>query len=179
MRGTNESKDSLVARTLVNHGYVSGVYEYTSGNGSLILSFEIRSATEIDKNEPDFQETWTLFNALYSTDGINYQKQLIDTVGTSNSCWAPVSADTLLLLNVDRDLNNELCLLLTHVPFCDAYLTYSEAVFFDDFFSFPVTKTINALPELNFRLFAIPPPSKEQHISKIMEELKAKGVLKN
>lgn len=177
VRHAGESLDSLVHRTLDRNSVVEGIYEYNVGRSSLLLYFQVRNERELIDKQTNYGETSTLFNALYSTDKVHYTKYLIDTVGNSNSCWAPVRADSILFLNIDDDLAEEMCLILYHIPYCDAYFSYVEVKFFDDYETFSDKKIIHPFKELTFQFFDLPLPDKSKIKERILAELKVKGVL--
>lgn len=173
-----ESIDSLVGRILNKNSSAGRIFEFALDSSSIVLYFEIRSASELADGDIRFGETITLFNVLYSEDRVHYSKYKIDTLGQSDGCWAPVRVDTMLLFNVDNDKNKEICLVASHTPFCDAYLEYAEILFFDDLASFLPLKTIVPLPALHCRFFEMPMPDPLLMEAKIREILKEKNVLK-
>ncbi len=176
-RKSGESIDSLVGRTIDKNSFTCGVYEYSLDASSVITYFQVRNSKEIDNENLYYGETSTMLNVLYSSDKINYSKYLIDTVGVSNPCWAPVIADSILFINIDNDSNKEMCLILYHNPYCDAFIPFVQIMFFDDLESFPKLKNINQLASLNFQIHELPISGKSEIKSKIISTLKEKGVL--
>ena len=178
IRQTGENNESLIARTLDKNSFTCGIYEYTNDSGSVIIYFQICNSTELLPDQRDYQETKTLFNVLFSTDKINYTKYIIDTLGMSTSCWAPATADSILFLNVDKDANKEICIILYPVPYCDNLLSTIDILFFDDLNTFYKTKIIEDLSELNFKIFEVPLAPRNEIKNKIISSLKSKGLLK-
>ncbi len=178
IRTSGESIDSLVGRTLDKNSFTDGVYEYFIDNSSIIIYFQVRISKELDKENLYFGETSTMFNVMYSSDNIHYSKYLIDTVGVSNSCWAPVRVDSILFLNIDSDISNEMCLILYHSPYCDAFVSYEEILFFDNYETFPDLKRIMKLTSFNTEYFDLPISDKSQIKASIISTLKERGVLK-
>jgi hypothetical protein len=172
-----QSKDSLVKKTLDKNSTTCGIYEFTNDSASVIPYFQIRSSREMIHGEPTYDDTWTIFNFLYSNDKKLYQKFTIDTIGQSNSCWAPVTVDSIFFCNIDSDIQKEMCLILYHYPYCDAYLSFIRVVFYDDIQSFATEKRIKSFPELSFNMYDLPLPDKKNVKLKIVAHLKGKGIV--
>jgi hypothetical protein len=93
-RQKGEDKDSLIAKALGKHRFKAGnSYEINDSNSSVIIFFEIKNLKSLRREyEPsegrihpviEYIEnpytgiaTATLFEILYSTDGVNYARHL-------------------------------------------------------------------------------------------------------
>lgn len=171
-RPENESKESFVSSTLDSNFVLTGAYEFSTDTSNLILYFQ-------QQNLNEYYLGVTTIHALYSTNKISFTKYLIDSIGSSNSCWLPYSIDTMYLINVDNDIEKEICLVLRHIPICDAYLPTIEIMFFDNAETFNRTENLKELKDFHFQIFSIPLPSSEKVYEKIIATLKLRENQKN
>ncbi|MFH0894879.1 MAG: hypothetical protein V2A54_10635 [Bacteroidota bacterium] len=176
-RFEGQSKDSLVKNTLDKHSTTCGIYEFTNDSASVIPYFQIRSSREMINGEPMYDDTRTIFNLLYSNDKKLYKKFTVDIIGQSNSCWAPVTVDSIFFCNIDQDIQKEMCLILYHYPYCDAYFSFISVIFYDDLQSFCAAKRVKTFPELSFNMYDLPLPDKKGVKLKIVAHLKEKGIV--
>ncbi|MCU0435665.1 MAG: class D beta-lactamase [Bacteroidia bacterium] len=58
-----------------------------------------------------------------------------DTLFISSPCFAPAWPDTVFFRNIDKDKEPEMCLLMTVMPYCDAYLTKQYLLVYDNVFT--------------------------------------------
>jgi len=170
-----QSSDSLV-HTILSYKFKAGnVYEFINGNNSFIIYSEL---TNKNKQIEEFYETSTLFNILYSPDKINYSNYFIDTLSIGNSCWALAKLDSLFLINIDEDIEKEICVVLIHVPYCDAYKNYVSVHFYDNIENFIAFRKLKPFKEFTFAIHHFTMPLKEMIAEKINSFLKEKPEIK-
>ncbi len=175
----NEPIDSLVAHALDKNSIGAGYYECINRNACIILYFQIGSENAKNQNEEIYGESWTTFNILYSTDGINFNKYLIDTIGYSGgSCWAPVTIDSVLIDDFDHDNSNEICVVLNHIPYCDLYLPYKSLVFFKGIDNVNVNFNLSLQTSWGFVIYNNSLSEKMNLHKTISENLWTKGIIK-
>lgn len=122
----------------------------------------------------EFFDSSTLLNLLHSNDDINYTNYFIDTLSNGNSCWAPAQLDSIFLINVDDDVEKEICVVLNHIPYCDAYLNYVSVHFYDNLENFILLKKLKPFKEHTFAIHHFPMPQKEMISEKINSFLQEK-----
>jgi hypothetical protein len=115
------------------------------------------------------------FQGWQSSDHWHYRLAFVDTIGKSNSCWAPITAAAPLWLNVDSDPAKEMCLPLFFSPYCDAYMPFVSCIFYDDFCATDIRRGAVRLSLLDFRIDQLPTPSGEELEAIIISTMRKKG----
>ena len=174
-RFKGQSSDSLVRNILPNKFNAGNVYEFVNGNNSFIIYSEL---TNKNKQIEEFYETSTLLNILFSPDKRNYSNYFIDTLSIGNSCWAPAKLDSLFLTNIDDDVEKEICVVLNHIPYCDAYINYVSVHFYDNLEKFIEFKKLKPFKEYTFAIHEFSRPVNEIIAEKINSFLQEKREIK-
>ena len=174
-RFKGQSSDSLVHTILSNKFKGGKSYEFINGNNSFILFTEL---VNINKQMDEFFDSPTLLNILHSSDDINYTNYFIDTLSNGNSCWAPVQLDSIFLINIDEDFEKEICVVLIHIPYCDAYLNYVSVHFYDNLENFILYKKLRPYREFTFAINKFSRPVNEIITEKINSFLQEKREIK-
>ena len=174
-RFKGQSSDSLVHTILSNKFKGGKSYEFINGNNSFILFTEL---VNINKQMDEFFDSPTLLNILHSSDDINYTNYFIDTLSNGNSCWAPVQLDSIFLINIDEDFEKEICVVLIHIPYCDAYLNYVSVHFYDNLENFILYKKLRPYREFTFAIHKFSRPVNEIITEKINSFLQEKREIK-
>ena len=175
IRFKGQSSDSLVYTILSNKLKAGKTYEFINGYNSFILFTELVNR---NKQIDEFFDSPTLLNILHSSDDINYTNYFIDTLSNGNSCWAPVQLDSIFLINVDDDLEKEICVVLNHIPYCDAYLNYVSVHFYDNLENFILSKKLRPCREFTFTIHKFSRPVNETISEKINSFLQEKREIK-
>lgn len=158
IRSKGQSSDSLVHTILPNKLKEGKTYEFINGYNSFILFTELVNRK---KQMDEFFDSSTLLNLLHSNDEINYTNYFIDTLSNGNSCWAPVQLDSIFLINVDDNVEKEICVVLNHIPYCDAYLNYVSVHFYDNLENFILYKKLRPYREFTFAIHKFTRPVNE------------------
>jgi hypothetical protein len=174
-RFKGQSSDSLVHTILPKKFNGGNAYEFRNGNNSFIIYSEL---TNKKKQIEEFYATSTLLNLLHSDDDLNFTNYFIDTLSTGNSCWAPAQLDSIFLINIDNDVEKEICVVLNHIPYCDAYLNYVSVHFYDNLENFILYKKLKPLRDFTFAIHEFSRPVNEIMEEKINSFLKEKPEIK-
>lgn len=140
VRQSGESKEQLLSRLITANARNGGaIYEQTSDTFSMILYFQIQTQDAKPFDTSGFRTnpflshavgTRTLFNVLYSSDGISYAMQVVDTLVKNagyGPCWLPVTINSIFPSEHTNDPDAEFCFELSHNvwPDCSS-VTYLE-----------------------------------------------------
>jgi hypothetical protein len=164
IRFKGQSSDSLVHTILPKKFNGGNVFEFRNGNNSFIIYSEL---TNKKKQIEEFYATSTLLNLLHSDDDLNFTNYSIDTLSTGNTCWAPAQLDSIFLINVDDDIEKEICVVLMHNPYCDAYMNYVSVHFYDNLEKFIASKKLKPFRDLTFAIHDFSTSTNEIILEKI------------
>jgi hypothetical protein len=167
-----ESPEQFVARCVSHHDKPSGITTKECENCDWIFYH----LTQYADTANVYSAATSIFQGWQSFDHLHYRLAFVDTIGKSNSCWAPVTASAPLWLNVDSDPAKEMCLPLFYSPYCDAYTPYITCVFYDDFCATDNTNGSVRLAFLDFRIHQLPLPQEAELEAIIISTMRKKGL---